>query len=186
MDEAWEERAHEIPTTTTTTKDISKGKLWLGDIWAAAQPERFNVTCVVNCAPTQVKRSLQDIAGHYYMEVDLNDSFNLEKQAHDDAAAHFASTAAFISLHLGEGRSVLVHCAGGVSRSATIVIAYVLQACGMTLAEAFDHVRQSRPVIGPNAGFMSQLLDLELRLYGKESMQRPLNAHQRSFFPLRK
>ena len=52
---------------------------------------------------------------------------------------------------------VLVHCMAGVSRSATIVIAYLMKSEGMTFRAAFDHVKQRRPCICPNEGFQRQL-----------------------------
>ena len=49
--------------------------------------------------------------------------------------------------------SVLVHCAAGVSRSASIVIAYLMRIKGWTYAEAFSYVKSKRFVICPNSGF---------------------------------
>jgi len=48
---------------------------------------------------------------------------------------------------------VLVHCFAGVSRSATIVIAYLMQEHGLTLTDALMHVRKQRYFINPNDGF---------------------------------
>jgi len=51
----------------------------------------------------------------------------------------------------------LVHCAAGISRSSTIVIAYLMQAMQFSLTEAFKYVREKRPIISPNDGFSRQL-----------------------------
>lgn len=45
----------------------------------------------------------------------------------------------------------------GVSRSATVVIAYLMQHRSMSLVEAYAHVKERRPMINPNAGFWKQL-----------------------------
>jgi len=82
------------------------------------------------------------------------------------------------------GRSVLVHCAGGVSRSATVVLAYLILARKMTLNEAYHHVQVRRPIIAPNAGFFNQLADLELRVHGRASVERALSPHQRVYLML--
>ena len=53
---------------------------------------------------------------------------------------------------------VFVHCQHGVSRSATIVIAYLMWARGLPYEQALDHVRNARPTINPNIGFACALL----------------------------
>lgn len=45
----------------------------------------------------------------------------------------------------------------GKSRSATCVIAYLMQRYHITPTEALEQIRQSRPLCEPNEGFMSQL-----------------------------
>ena len=51
----------------------------------------------------------------------------------------------------------MTSCVTGISRSATIVIAYLMKTRGKTLQEAFRHVRDLRPVVHPNAGFIQEL-----------------------------
>lgn len=55
------------------------------------------------------------------------------------------------------GDNVLVHCNAGVSRSATIVIAYLMAREGLTFEESYDKVKSARSCIKPNAGFVRQL-----------------------------
>jgi dual specificity phosphatase 12 len=50
----------------------------------------------------------------------------------------------------------------GKSRSATVVIAYLMQKHGINPDEALSHVRQARSICEPNDGFMQQL-----ELYGQ-------------------
>lgn len=52
---------------------------------------------------------------------------------------------------------VLVHCNAGVSRSATVIIAYLMQQDAMTYDQALAVVRQNRPTAQPNRGFAQQL-----------------------------
>ena len=53
--------------------------------------------------------------------------------------------------------NVLVHCNAGVSRSATIVMSYLMRTQSMSVHESVCHVAQARPWIGPNDGFIAQL-----------------------------
>lgn len=61
-----------------------------------------------------------------------------------------------------EKHELLVHCNAGVSRSASFVIAYLLQkGIFRTYKDALHFVRKRRPVVSPNSGFEKQLLKLE-------------------------
>lgn len=71
---------------------------------------------------------------------------------------HFTKTNAFISAALKEEESrVLVHCAMGISRSATIVCAYLMWSQRLKADEALGMARLGRSRCDPNAGFMIQL-----------------------------
>ena len=56
-----------------------------------------------------------------------------------------------------------MHCAVGVSRSATLVLAYLMLYHRLTLVEAIKKVKDHRG-ISPNRGFLRQLLALDRRL----------------------
>lgn len=45
----------------------------------------------------------------------------------------------------------------GISRSAAVVIAFLIRNNDMTLEQAFKHTQSIRPVVSPNRGFMDQL-----------------------------
>ncbi|RLN15226.1 hypothetical protein BBJ28_00010643 [Nothophytophthora sp. Chile5] len=62
---------------------------------------------------------------------------------------------------LATGGKVLVHCFMGRSRSATIVLAYLVARRGLALSEALRELRRVRPQAQPNTGFYKELLALE-------------------------
>ncbi|KAA8498079.1 Dual specificity protein phosphatase 4 [Porphyridium purpureum] len=64
-----------------------------------------------------------------------------------------------------EQSKVLVHCYAGVSRSATIAIAYLIS-LNYTLHAALELARERRSIICPNARFMRALCDWEVKVLG--------------------
>lgn len=66
------------------------------------------------------------------------------------------------------GKSVLIHCQCGVSRSATLVVAYVLyKNPSMSVQEAYDDVKKRSRWIGPNMNLIMQLQEF------RSTLQRP-------------
>lgn len=61
-------------------------------------------------------------------------------------------------------RGVLVHCGVGVSRSALVVIGYLMINKHMSLNEAYTLLRSKRPCVNPNDGFMDFLKILDAQL----------------------
>ena len=60
-------------------------------------------------------------------------------------------------LFIDGNQKVLVHCYAGSSRSATIVIAYIMWKNQLDYNEASKIVEKIRPIIFPNYGFIRQL-----------------------------
>merc|ERR1711963_147897 len=54
----------------------------------------------------------------------------------------------------------------GISRSASTVMAYLMEYEGMTLRKAWEHTRDRRMIIRPNPGFLRLLGKLEVHLKG--------------------
>jgi len=82
--------------------------------------------------------------------------------SHDEnIAQHFRDTHDFIEQCLSNGGNILVHCEAGISRSATVVIAYLIKSRRMDMTSAFRYVRQCRSIVQPNFGFIGQLLMFE-------------------------
>ncbi|XP_006873584.1 PREDICTED: dual specificity protein phosphatase 2 [Chrysochloris asiatica] len=81
-----------------------------------------------------------------------------------EISAWFQEAIGFIDSVKNSGGRVLVHCQAGISRSATICLAYLIQSRRVRLDEAFDFVKQRRGVISPNFSFMGQLLQFETQV----------------------
>jgi len=82
-----------------------------------------------------------------------------------DIEGHFESAGRFIEDELAAGGRVLVHCAAGISRSSTLVLAYLMRYRGYDLRRAFDLVKSARKVVRPNNGFFQKLIDYERSIF---------------------
>ncbi|XP_019708479.2 protein-tyrosine-phosphatase MKP1 isoform X1 [Elaeis guineensis] len=69
-----------------------------------------------------------------------------------------------VRLHCPDGR-VLVHCRRGASRSAALVIAYLMWRHAISFDDALRRVRAARAVTDPNLGFAAQLLQCQSRVH---------------------
>ena len=81
-----------------------------------------------------------------------------------DVSVYFDKTHNFIAKALAKNEKVLVHCHMGISRSATIVISYIMKTQKMGWIDALHFVSKKRPIICPNQGFMYSLMDYEKKL----------------------
>lgn len=72
----------------------------------------------------------------------------------------------FIHSHLMNKKNVLVHCQAGISRSATIVLYYLMKRFGVPLRIALGHLREKRPIVNPNDGFMQTLSMYSMYRFG--------------------
>ncbi|XP_078084652.1 dual specificity protein phosphatase 19 [Mustelus asterias] len=71
--------------------------------------------------------------------------------------SYFHECFEFIDQAKAQNGIVLVHCNAGVSRSASIVIGYLMWENGLGFKDAFSIVKNARQAINPNPGFMEQL-----------------------------
>ena len=80
----------------------------------------------------------------------------VEDHSREVLSDHFEKASGFITKHLKTG-SVLVHCANGISRSPSMVMAHLMLTQRLTYDQAFEMVSSLRPCTNPNEGFRSQL-----------------------------
>ncbi len=114
--------------------------------------EQSNIKCILNCA-YECKNLFPD--DFEYLKLTLSD------QCDSDILIHFEQAFEFISKAKEEKKNVLVHCQLGKSRSATIVIGYLMKYENYTYEKAFTFVKKARKMILPNLGFVRQLRTFE-------------------------
>ncbi|XP_033887619.1 dual specificity protein phosphatase 13-like [Acipenser ruthenus] len=139
--------------------------IYIGDAYTARDKGtllNLGITHIVNAAHgiyhiNTGAKYYSDTQMHYLgVEADDDPEFDL--------SPFFYPTAKFIRAGLNSPKGkVFVNCAMGVSRSATLVLAYLMICKNVTLLEAIKAVCEHRDVF-PNSGFLSQLRQLDLAL----------------------
>ncbi|GAA5959412.1 hypothetical protein JCM8115_000104 [Rhodotorula mucilaginosa] len=137
-------------TDARTMQEVIPG-LWIGDYQAAQDHnllQKRNIVCVVS-AMRQEYDAAPGVDMHR-VAVDDTDKSNIIE--------HFVPTAEFISTALARNDgAVLVHCQAGVSRSTTLVAAYLMSRHGLNVEQAIERIRAARPQVDPSEFFLTQL-----------------------------
>uniref|UniRef100_A0A8C0ZHH6 Dual specificity phosphatase 16 n=1 Tax=Cyanistes caeruleus TaxID=156563 RepID=A0A8C0ZHH6_CYACU len=168
--------------------------LYLGcqrDVLNKELMQQNDIGYVLNASNTCPKPDF--IPESHFLRVPVNDSFCEKILPWLDKSVDFIEKAK------ASNGCVLVHCLAGISRSATIAIAYIMKRMDMSLDEAYRFVKEKRPTISPNFNFLGQLLDFEKKiknqsgqpghisklklLHLEKSSEQVLEAGQSSFSP---
>ncbi|XP_042298322.1 dual specificity protein phosphatase 14 [Sceloporus undulatus] len=120
------------------------------------------ITCIINAT---VELPNYNFPEFEYYKVPVADMPNAP------ISLYFDSVADKIQSVARKHGVTLVHCAAGVSRSATLCIAYLMKYQNVSLYEAYNWVKSRRPVIHPNVGFWRQLIEYERELFGKNTVK---------------
>lgn len=97
---------------------------------------------------------------------------------HQNLRQFFDEAINFIDEARESGDRVLVHCQAGVSRSPTIVIAYLMKHTRMAMVDSYKYVKARRPIISPNLNFMGQLVEWESALQANKTEADCKPCHQ--------
>ncbi|XP_050310442.1 dual specificity protein phosphatase 21 [Anthonomus grandis grandis] len=133
-------------------------------------PEVINIlkiTSVISCAAELPDMPLSSEIG--YHKVNVSDS------PHSDLSVYFGRATDLIHQVASVRGRTLVFCVAGISRSATVCIAYLMRYCNLTLLEAYNYVKLRRPKIRPNCGFFEQLIAYEKKLFFNNTISMVFN-----------
>ena len=154
-------RPHSYPSC------IVPGLLYLGDLSDAEPPrlrEHLNVTrCVTALAeltPSLKEGVAESRVKHTWCNVRDVEQADIKEHCRGAAAIEAARA---------DGAAVLVHRSRGVSRSASLCIAYLMKREGWAAAKALEHVRARRPIVLPNEGFEKCLAEWGKEVSGERS-----------------
>lgn len=125
-----------------------KNKIFIGGM-STAQNEAYlqenEITMVINCTK-EIPNLFEDKLKYHKIPVLDNE--------HESIIDHFEGCYQFIMDNLVQEKNILLHCAFGISRSATVTIFLLMKLGRLTRAEAQTLVEIQRPEIQPNLGFL--------------------------------
>ena len=130
--------------------DISQitNTIYLGNIDAA-----FNKKKLKQIGIKKILTVMEAFGNHYSSNEFIHKSIDIEDNYQTNIIRYFKECFLFI-----EGNDkIFVHCAAGMSRSPTIVIAYIMWKNKINLNKAIKIVKKKRPLNSPNDNFMNQL-----------------------------
>jgi len=133
---------------TPCVSEIVKDQLYIGNLSAGLSVEqrnRLSITHIVSVCPDYLS------TGPRHLTIPVQDS------ELDNLLIHFPDACRFIQNALEHGGRILIHCVMGISRSTTVLAAYLMKSRNMTASDAIKFIKQVRPQAQPNYGFTKQL-----------------------------
>ena len=115
----------------------------------------YILNCAIECHNKKLPKDIKEL----HLKIKDNENFDLIN--------YFEEANEFINKCKLEGGTLLVHCKLGISRSASFVIAYLMENNNLSVEKALNFVKQKRNQIKPNEGFMSQLKRYERLIHFK-------------------
>jgi protein-tyrosine phosphatase len=150
--------------------------LWLGSREAACNPGHLRQIGVDACVNVTQEANLHPNRFDYF-HLPVADS------PHVHIIQHVEEVLKWVNAHLRAQRGVLIYCTQGVSRSATLMLALLLNMRSIPLLRAWEHVRRLRKV-RPNSGFLQQLIAYETKLRGSPSVQLHVRRGKHTLVPV--
>jgi protein-tyrosine phosphatase len=156
---------------STPVADVILPHLLIGNEAAAHSRDflrQHNVAAIVNVTPTEnPHRRILERKCVALLQLPVDDNKTAELYG------SFETAVAFIRQQRDAARCVLVHCHQGTSRSATIVVAYLMHTFRWPLRQALnfvlDHRPPESPLTHPNSNFLMQLVRLEASLLSPDA-----------------
>eukprot|EP00756_Hemistasia_phaeocysticola_P030930 Hpha_TRINITY_DN16320_c1_g1::TRINITY_DN16320_c1_g1_i1::g.59922::m.59922 len=138
--------------------DLICGTMYLGSLRSAQQVRIYEELGITHLASIGRELTVVLSPGMEQLQLNVDDMPGVDLTPHFDAAHEFIDQA------MDKGEGILVHCFKGQSRSATVVVTYLMKKRGMTRDAAVAEVKKCRKCINPNPGFMDVMARYEKTL----------------------
>lgn len=152
------------PTASSSSHTFSSAM----DAPPVSASQRIRIACSTPDLRTQYSNALKCLSIAQLSDYPESQAFPALSYYHvplshdvSNLAAALPNLLTFIARHLERGIGVLIHCQCGVSRSASVAVAWVMQAQSLAMHAAYDKVKDASPYISPNISLLYQLIDFE-------------------------
>ena len=133
--------------------EIIKDRIYLGNADFSLNNELLkskNISCIIVCGSELECKYPKE---YKYLKIDLNDYIEDSIIPHIDKCIQF--------INENKNKKIFVHCNAGVSRSPSIIIAYLIKSLNYNFNEAYNLVKKKRNIIKPNEKFLQELKGLK-------------------------
>lgn len=134
--------------------------LFLGNMWSTCEDILMNndIKCLISVGMDPMPSQYLNTIEHSSFKID--DNIHNSKLMSDEV---LPNTMNIIDYAIKCDKNVLVHCAAGKSRSATVVINYIMQSKNMNFIDSYEYVKSKKSDIELNRGFFELLSSLPLK-----------------------
>ncbi|CAD8155482.1 unnamed protein product [Paramecium pentaurelia] len=161
------------PITCIIEPTHEEGGIYVGGYEGAKDLEmlkRLKIRAVLTASQeTAVQYSDLVVQFHHVVQAHDKDDYNILQFADQ--------TFDFIERHR-KHTNILVHCFLGISRSPTIVVAYLMKKYNLNIEKALWKLKSKRRQVNPNTGFLKQLLNYEKLLQQQQQQQQQQQLQQ--------
>ena len=143
-------------------------RLFISDLTFAESPallSSYKITHILSVMPDSIFRPPPSLLPVQPARLQIR----VEDLPFAELAAHLPTTTSWIwsALSSDSEARVVVHCAEGVSRSVSVVAAYLMAYKGWPPMQAVDFIKSKRRIANPNFGFIQQLHEYSRNSLGR-------------------
>jgi dual specificity MAP kinase phosphatase len=131
--------------------------------------KKHNIEYILNVT-SDLPNIFEEQGSIKYMQIPISD------HAGQNLASFFPQAIEFIDKGRAQKKGVLVHCLAGISRSVTVMLAYLMAHRQLSLNEAYNMILKRKANIDPNFHFMHQLHSFEKQLFDARQPPRQLQS----------
>jgi protein-tyrosine phosphatase len=150
----WKSDPRFLDSLLSSMNEVEPG-LWIGGISARKEAEDNGIEAIVSLLQEHDYWNLPDLPASI-----VEYKFHLDdRSTHPPQVIHqlLDITTARLEQLRGEGKTVLVHCSAGMSRSAMVIMDYLIRRDNITYDRALEVLREVRYCCSPNSLFQRVL-----------------------------
>lgn len=153
----WQDDPRYLPSLKSPLDAVEPG-LWIGGAASRAHIAACGIDAVISVVTDGERASFAPVAVEEHAFA-IDDSANWLHVDFVYIERLLDRTTALLKRLRAEGKTILVHCAAGISRSATVVLAYLMERDGLAYNTALDALTEKRYCVNPNRLFKLMLIE---------------------------